>query len=680
MTNYVWYPVTGDGQTAATEFIWNTGQLNWNTSADWVQGNTLVFQNPALARGAVPGSGGGSGAGASQGPGADNVGLIAGDVTSIALQYYVPDPPEGDPYIGSNDLPVDVLINAGTVNINNLLLSGFNQYAYGAVTQLPTLDVEGATFEVQGSITNSDVVSFPTIEVPFLGTFGGVLQSSGGGTIDIGTGGTVAIAGSVQPEIILNFNDTAADLLTLSGVSAAAPDAFAGTIDNFAAGDTIFLPGLTSPASYTPAFNNGTLTISNGTTTVAALPMTGTYTAAGFALTSADGGTDVTIQGTGTATPTETAIADAYLAILRVPIAGGATGAAATAEAALINAGQQTLIEYDSSLISLEQTLYTTLPALVTIDAYYNATPQSAELTAVAASTGSPSQVGGFYAGQYLHNLGYSDPNVWTIMASQWGADPTSQFYQLYDSYGTDYSAFISTVYQREFGFAPSATNLQTLVSDVPGVQSLLGGGGTPPTPIQVVSGIYGYLLYIGQTTPSLTTQYGTAANAFLIAAANGTVTYGPELTQEFPSQTTHSDARAAIAAADPAVITVSNSDQLIDPGTGDHTIQFLAGASDETLVLSTGGVAQVSGFDPTSDTLDLRSLLSGTGLDLSGDSAALSNYLTVVDQGTNALLRFDPLGHGGGATVAVFRGDGATVTGLSALVADRAIRIAWDR
>ena len=47
MTDYVWYPVTGDGQTQATQFVWNTGQINWNTSSDWVQGSTLVFQNPS---------------------------------------------------------------------------------------------------------------------------------------------------------------------------------------------------------------------------------------------------------------------------------------------------------------------------------------------------------------------------------------------------------------------------------------------------------------------------------------------------------------------------------------------------------------------------------------------------------------------------------------------------------
>jgi hypothetical protein len=340
----------------------------------------------------------------------------------------------------------------------------------------------------------------------------------------------------------------------------------------------------------------------------------------------------------------------------------------------LIDTGQQTLSDYASSVIQSEQTIYSTLPALVTIDAYYSATPQSATLNTVAAAAGSPSQIGGFYSATYLHNLGYSDPNVWTIMASQWGADPTSQFYQEYSGFGTNYSGFISAVYQREFGFAPSATNLQNLINDVTGVQNLLGGGAGGPTPIQIVSGIYGYLLYVGQTTPSLPTQYAAAADAFLQAAANGTVNYGEELTKQFPPGTTGSVTSAAMA--DPNVITVTSSDQLIDPGAGSFSIQFQTGASGDSLMPHGGGVDQVSGFDPGTDALDVHALLAGTGLALTGDVASLSGYLTVADQGGDALVRFDPTGQGGGSTVAVLRGLGSSVTGLDSLIATGAVRM----
>ena len=352
-------------------------------------------------------------------------------------------------------------------------------------------------------------------------------------------------------------------------------------------------------------------------------------------------------------------VAAAYLAILRTQPSADLVNQTL----AQIDAGQLTLAQYEAGLIASDQALYTTLPALVTIDAYYDATPQSSILTAVAADTGSPAQIGGFYSAAYLHSLGYSDPNVWTIMASQWGADQTSAFYQLYSSYGSNYSAFISAVYQREFGFAPSAANLQNLLNDVPGVENLLAGGSGTATPIQVVSGIYGYLLYVGQTTPSLTTQYGTAGDAFLQAAANGTVVYGPELTQEFP--------------ADPSVVAITGSDVLTDPGTGNYTVQFLPGVSGDALMLHTGGLDQVSGFNPGTDVLDFSALLSAAGISLNGDIAALGNYVTIVDQGANALVDFSPTGHGAGSTVAVLQGLGTTVTGLGTLIADNAVRIA---
>jgi hypothetical protein len=367
-------------------------------------------------------------------------------------------------------------------------------------------------------------------------------------------------------------------------------------------------------------------------------------------------------------------VASAYAAIERTQPSTAVLGPAFDQVAT----GQQTLAQYESGLIASEPTLYTALPALVTIDAFYNATPSASTLNAVAASTGSPSQTGGFYAARYLHNLGYSDPNVWTILASQWGADQTSSFYQQYNNFGTNYSGFISAAYTQEFGAAPSAANLQNLLNDVPGVQALLAGGGGAATPIQVESGVYGYLLYIGQTTPSLTTPYATAADDFLRAAANGTVNYGEELTKQFPTDPPGALPGYAMgdAMADPNVITVTGSDQLIDPGTGNFSIQFQPGAVGDTLVVHGGGVDQVSGFDPGTDMLDVGSLLAGSGLALTGDIASLSGYLTVADQAGDALVRFDPAGQGKGGTVAVLRGLGSSVTGLDSLIEHGAVRM----
>jgi hypothetical protein len=135
--------------------------------------------------------------------------------------------------------------------------------------------------------------------------------------------------------------------------------------------------------------------------------------------------------------------------------------------------------------------------------------------------------------------------------------------------------------------------------------------------------------------------------------------------------------AALAAPAVDPGVITIDGSHQMIDPGPGSYTIQFLPNASDATLVLHAGGVDQVAGFDPVTDVLDLRSLLAAANINLHGDVASLGNYAEITDRGSDALLTFDPTGYGGGSTLAVLLGVGGTVTSLDSLVAQGAIRVA---
>jgi hypothetical protein len=288
VTNYVWYPVTGDGSSAATGFTWNGGRTNWNTGSDWAQGDTLVFQNPSNNPGAIPGSGTGN----SQGPGNDSVGLIAGDVNALALSFYTPNGTD-KPYINSHTFPVDVLINSGTVDINNLLLSQFNQYALGDAPQVPTLEVSGATLKIEGSIIDSQTVVFPTINAGFFGTVGGTQTATGGGTIDVENGGTVQVAGSVQGTITVNFTDGSNDQLNLAAPNSAQPNAFAGTIAGFAPGDTIDLTSIPFSSTYTESFLLNTLTISDGTTTLAVLPFVGAYTSSSFQLVPGTTGTDI---------------------------------------------------------------------------------------------------------------------------------------------------------------------------------------------------------------------------------------------------------------------------------------------------------------------------------------------------------------------------------------------------
>lgn len=180
---------------------------------------------------------------------------------------------------------------------------------------------------------------------------------------------------------------------------------------------------------------------------------------------------------------------------------------------------------------------------------------------------------------------------------------------------------------------------------------------------------------------PPLPASFVTAAKGVLsgvdgISLNDASVTAGMNATTTYIASTT-SGHQTAATSGDPAVITVTGSDQLIDPGSGAHTIQFTAGASGDTLMVRADAVDQVSGFNPAADSLDLGSLLLAAHVDPADNIAELGHYLTIVDQGADALLNFDPTGHGGGSTVAVLLGLGGTLTGLNTLAADGALKIA---
>jgi hypothetical protein len=299
MTNYVWYPVTGDGQTQLSGYVWNGGVFNWNTGSFWAAESNLLLPNPNPITGAVPGSGGGTGVDQSQGPGLDNVAIVSGDIATADFALYVPNPPLGDPYINSNSYPADVLINSGTVDINGLSIASWN--AFADVPQTPTIDVEGAVFKIEGTIANTFTATFPQVVVFVFGfpvTIGGTETASSGGTIDIGTGGTVEAAGLVQSSVVFDFKDATGDLLGLGGVSSSQPSEFQGTIAGFGAGDTIDLTGIPFSSANTETYadnsGSGVLTVSDGTTTLATLAMTGSYSTPFFQLISdTSGGTDI---------------------------------------------------------------------------------------------------------------------------------------------------------------------------------------------------------------------------------------------------------------------------------------------------------------------------------------------------------------------------------------------------
>jgi glycosyltransferase involved in cell wall biosynthesis len=291
-TDYVFYPVTGDGLSSATAYTWNTGQINFNTGSYWAQ--VASFETLTLGTspttGVVPTDGA-------------NVGIIAGAIDPFVLGLYSPNVSAGDPYFNfpsNGAFSVDVLLNSGSVQVGNLLLAGFNQYANvieSAPTQYPTLDVEGATLTVTGNILDTATVTFPPISTP-IGTISSA-TANGGGTIDLGHGATVNLDGSVPSDITFNFNDASSNVLEISGDSTITPNAFTGTITNMVSGDAVVLPnvpfvfeGVTTTGSYDVA--TGVLTITAGDPVTFTLDIPGLQTTSGpVSLTQSGGGIEI---------------------------------------------------------------------------------------------------------------------------------------------------------------------------------------------------------------------------------------------------------------------------------------------------------------------------------------------------------------------------------------------------
>ena len=245
----------------------------------------------------------------------------------------------------------------------------------------------------------------------------------------------------------------------------------------------------------------------------------------------------------------------------------------------------------------------------------------------------------------------------------------------------TGLTTFITNLYENLFARAPDATGQAYWVGQISsgavglGAAALaIANGATGTDAIEVQNKIAVALDFttrtgatgLGDTAP-LPSSFATAAKAVL-SGVDGTALNDTSVTAGM-------NATAAYISGN--TIAISQSNISTDPGVGNHTIQFLAGASADTLVLHTGGVDQVTGFNLGTDVLDLRSVLSETGVNLNGSFAALSTYLTVTDQGSDALLSFNPTGSGGGYGVAVLHGLGSSITSVAALVADNAIRIA---
>ena len=144
MTDFAWFPATGDGQSQATAVAWKIGAFPFATGADWLDVDVVSLQPTT---GTVPGAVAG-------GVPQDSVFLAAGQAFGQTFNlFYQPDPGNGDPFLaadgdGNYDFPADVVLNSGSVALNTLGL----EQANGGGSFAPTLDIEGATLDVTGSV------------------------------------------------------------------------------------------------------------------------------------------------------------------------------------------------------------------------------------------------------------------------------------------------------------------------------------------------------------------------------------------------------------------------------------------------------------------------------------------------------------------------------------------------
>src|SRR5262249_1758384 len=99
--------------------------------------------------------------------------------------------------------------------------------------------------------------------------------------------------------------------------------------------------------------------------------------------------------------------------------------------------------------------------------------------------------------------------------------------------------------------------------------------------------------------------------------------------------------------------------------------------SSQQSIVLEQGESDQISGFNPTSNKLDLTQVLAQSQISLS-ELSQVGSYFGLTDSGDNATLSFYSHGvsAGGGSALATLIGVGPNVT-LSTLIDHGALKIA---
>lgn len=133
-----------------------------------------------------------------------------------------------------------------------------------------SLTVSGGRLNFLGGVANSGTMA----------ANGAVLYArhaiGGTGKLDVSSGGKLIIASGVD-------HGQTVDFLSGGVLGLASPSTFAGTIEGFAVGDTI---DLIKHAATSLSFSSGVLSVMNGSTTVASLHFSGSYTTSDFKLSS----------------------------------------------------------------------------------------------------------------------------------------------------------------------------------------------------------------------------------------------------------------------------------------------------------------------------------------------------------------------------------------------------------
>ncbi len=161
----------------------------------------------------------------------------------------------------------DKLSNAGTIAAN-----GAGTASLGvALINSGAITVGSGTLSFVGAVTNNGIIDAAAGKATFS------LALGGSGTVEIDHAGTVSLLKGAAASQYVDFG-VGGGLLDLTG-----PNSFAGTIEDFAAGDKIDLIK-TLETSYD--FANGVLTVMNGSKTVASLHFAGTYATTDFTLAS----------------------------------------------------------------------------------------------------------------------------------------------------------------------------------------------------------------------------------------------------------------------------------------------------------------------------------------------------------------------------------------------------------